>query len=60
MNVQTATLEELQNEILFNDDLYKEIEEKRFLNNEYTKDELIEIVTNWVIKEDETSKIIFE
>ena len=54
-NIETATLEQLEDVIILNDEgLYNEVNEKKFLNNEYNEEELRNIITNWIIRENET------
>ena len=54
INIDELTKEQLLDEIVCNDDgLYEEYEEIRLLNDGYTKKELVEIATNWIIKNDE-------
>ena len=54
MDITKMSYEQLQEEILFNNDgLYEMFNEQKFLNNDYTLEELIEITSNWVIAGDE-------
>lgn len=54
-NIETATLEQLEDVIILNDEgLYNEVNEKKFLNNGYNEEELRDIITNWIIRENET------
>ena len=54
MDITKMSYEQLQEEILFNNNgLYEMFDEQRFLNNDYTLEELIEITSNWVIAGDE-------
>jgi hypothetical protein len=56
VHIEKLTREELENEILFNNDgLYEQFDEKRLLNHEYTREELIEITTNWIIEGNEAT-----
>ena len=53
--IESMTKQELQNEIVLNNDgLYNEFNEKKFLNDEYTHEELLQITTNWIISGSET------
>ena len=51
----TTTKEQLQECILFEEDpsLYAMIDEPRFLNDGYTREELLQIVSDWIEAGDE-------
>ena len=56
--IEKLSYQELQNEILFNNDgLYEMFDEEKFLKNQYTHKELIEITTKWIM---EAPEIIYE
>lgn len=54
MNITAATYKELQEEIICNNDgLYEQFNEEKFLNDEYTLEELKSITSNWIINNNE-------
>jgi len=50
MMITKMNLEELKEEIILEETgtLYKKVDQTKFYNNEYSKEELIEIITNWI------------
>jgi len=55
MFIEEMTKEQLSDEILFNEDgLYEKFDEEKFLSNEYTVEEMREIVGAWILEGDET------
>ena len=56
LNVDTATYQELQDEICTNDDgLYEMFNEEKFLSDGYTVEELREITVKWITNDPDTS-----
>lgn len=50
---QNTSREDLQIAILNNADLYRSFDERRFLNDEYTNEELHAVIAAWVEAGDE-------
>ncbi len=50
---QNTSREDLQVAIINNADLYRSFDERRFLNDEYTNDELRAAITDWIEAGDE-------
>ena len=56
MNLENLTYDELQNAILLEDDLkdfYATLDEEKFLNKEYSFDELNNLLTEWMTINDD-------
>lgn len=56
IDLNTISKEDLQDEILINEDLnifYNTLNEQRFLNELYSKEELIDLLENWLVSNSE-------
>jgi hypothetical protein len=51
LDLNTITAEDLKNEILLSDDLndfYNTLNEDKFLNDEYSREELVTLLEDWL------------
>lgn len=55
LNIATATKTELETEICCNSELYGLVDEQKLLSEQYTLEELREIISAWIEAGDECS-----